>query len=134
MMNVVCKWFATALPACVVVSSLTACREEPPPVKYNVNLGTVDRPLLPTRLPHFDERILTGRADVVPLQDLTAAANGAAAKATPGAASSNAADDNAPPIRSLVQRLRTTVRALNAMTGGRPPPPSSAPTTPPDGN
>lgn len=103
MMNVVRRWFVMALPACAVAMSPTACRQEPPPPKHNTNLGTADRPLLPTRLPQFDARILTGRADVVPLQDPTAANTAVVPTATddPGA------------IRALVERFRTATLAFD---------------------
>jgi hypothetical protein len=43
------------------------CRDEAPPERYNVNLGTADRPLLPTSMRELDKSVLGGRADFVPL-------------------------------------------------------------------
>jgi hypothetical protein len=43
------------------------CRDEPPPERFNVNLGTPDRPLLPVSVRQLDPSVLEGRADIVPL-------------------------------------------------------------------
>lgn len=40
-----------------------ACREESPPERFDRNLGTAERPLLPTAKPSFDESLYKDRAD-----------------------------------------------------------------------
>lgn len=67
-----------------------ACRDEPAPERYNVNLGTADRPLLPTSMRQLDKSILSGRADFVPLPEV-----GAFGEVEPADDPSGADDDEA---------------------------------------
>ncbi len=50
------------LGALTVLISPVACRRQEPPPAVPKNLGTADRPLLPTESPSYDESILSGRA------------------------------------------------------------------------
>ena len=63
--------------ALIVLVSAAGCRDEQPPDRLNRNLGDASRPLLPTTLRSYDPKILNGRADIVPLPDLSASEAGA---------------------------------------------------------
>ncbi|MCH7526265.1 MAG: hypothetical protein IID39_02405 [Planctomycetes bacterium] len=59
-------WFTcTALGVGVLL--FLGCRDEPAPERFNVNLGTPDKPLLPVSVRQLDPSVLEGRADIVPL-------------------------------------------------------------------
>jgi len=62
-----------ALPFLLVgMAILAGCRPQDPPTQLATNLGTADRPLLPTTRRHYDEAILTGKAAPVRAEQVVA--------------------------------------------------------------
>ena len=55
----------------VMLCAIIACRDESSPERYNYNLGTSEQPLMPIPLPNRDAGILTGRATLVPIAELS---------------------------------------------------------------
>ena len=53
-----------------IALATVACREKPPEDRFNSNLGTASRPLMPTTLPNLDGSIVNGRATLVAVLDL----------------------------------------------------------------
>ncbi len=72
--------------AAIVLSGISlaglACRDSQPSLYLAYNLGDDSRPLLPTRLPTRDADILSGRAQLAPLADLTQISDTAVEPAT----------------------------------------------------
>jgi hypothetical protein len=70
-----------AFVCAVGLIATSACREDQPPEAFNRNLGTADQPLLPTMTPSLDDSILKGNAQIVPLSEVPAEGEAAAADA-----------------------------------------------------
>jgi hypothetical protein len=64
--------YRVLVPVLLLVCSSPACRRHDPPPLVAKNLGTQERPLLPTARRTYDPSILKGKASPVPFDDLAA--------------------------------------------------------------